>query len=121
MHEHRQSGFTLLELLVAVAVFCILAALAIPSFTTYMDKSRLRGAADDVVSTIAQARQAAVKFDRDISLATTGEGDTWVTHLDVAPKLKVGAVHVLLKLTTYDVLTTQPLTIDLADLKVTTP
>lgn len=77
MPKQYQSGFTLVELMVAVAVFLILAAIAIPGFTTYLDKSRLRGAADAVVNEIAQARQAAVKFDRDVSLATTGTGATW--------------------------------------------
>ena len=72
-----QDGFTLLELIVAVAVFIILTALAVPSFVTYLDKARLRGAADSVVNQIGQARQVAVKMDRNVSLATTGTGGTW--------------------------------------------
>ena len=71
------SGFTLLELMVTVVVFVILAALAVPGLTTYMEKSRLRGAADDVVNQLAQARQVAVKYDRSVSLKTTGSGATW--------------------------------------------
>ena len=71
------SGFTLLELMVTIVVFVILAALAIPGLSTYMDKSRLRGAADDVVNQMAQARQVAVKYDRNVSLKTTGSGATW--------------------------------------------
>ena len=73
----RQRGFTLIELMVAVMVFIILTALAVPSFQTYLDKARVRGAADDVVNVIAQARQAAVKFDRNVSLSTTGSGGAW--------------------------------------------
>ena len=72
-----QDGFTLLELIVAVAVFIILTALAVPSFVTYLDKARVRGAADSVVNQIGQARQVAVKFDRSVSLSTTGTGATW--------------------------------------------
>ena len=77
MAMRRHGGFTLLELMVAVAVFCVLTALAVPSFKTYFEKSRVRGAADDVVTVIANARQAAVKFDRNVSVATTGTGATW--------------------------------------------
>jgi type IV fimbrial biogenesis protein FimT len=73
----RQAGFTLLELMVAVTVFIILAALAIPSFTTYLDKARLRGAADDAVTAIANARQNAVKFDRNVTLETKVNGTAW--------------------------------------------
>ena len=76
-NSHVEAGFTLIELMVAVVVFLILAALAIPGFTTYMEKSRLRGAADSVVNQIAQARQVAVKYDRNVSLATTVTGSDW--------------------------------------------
>jgi type IV fimbrial biogenesis protein FimT len=73
----RQAGFTLIELLVAVTVFIILTVIAVPSFSTYFDKSRVRGAADSIVNEIAQARQVAVKYDRDVALATAGSGATW--------------------------------------------
>ena len=76
-HTRAEAGFTLIELMVAVLVFVILAALAVPSFTTYFEKSRVRGAADGVVTAIAQARQVAVKYDRNVSLATAGSGTAW--------------------------------------------
>lgn len=77
MPRVRQAGFTLIELLVAVTVFIILTVIAVPSFSTYFDKSRVRGAADAIVNEIAQARQVAVKYDRDVALATVGSGSTW--------------------------------------------
>ena len=77
MPMKRQAGFTLVELMVAVAVFIILTVIAVPGFVTYFDKSRVRGAADSVINQIAQARQVAVKYDRNVSLATTGSGATW--------------------------------------------
>lgn len=77
MPRQRQSGFTLVELMIAVTVMVILAMLAVPSFTTYLEKSRLRGAADDVINLVAQARQAGVKFDRDVNLAAVGNGNAW--------------------------------------------
>jgi type IV fimbrial biogenesis protein FimT len=77
LNSHAEAGFTLIELMVALVVFLILAALAIPGFTTYLEKSRVRGAADSVVNQIAQARQVAVKYDREVSLATTVTGSDW--------------------------------------------
>jgi type IV fimbrial biogenesis protein FimT len=63
--------------MVALAVFIILTVIAVPSFTTYFDKSRVRGAADTIINQVAQARQVAVKHDRDVALATVGSGAAW--------------------------------------------
>ena len=77
MPARHQYGFTLIELMVAVIVLVILTVIAVPSFTSYLDKAGVRGAADNVVNLIAQARQGGVKHDRDVNLAITGVDDTW--------------------------------------------
>ncbi|MFY7863823.1 type IV pilin protein [Roseateles sp.] len=41
-------GFTLIELMVALAVAGILAAIALPSYSSYVNKSRARGASADL-------------------------------------------------------------------------
>jgi len=46
MQRRQQSGFTLVELMITLAVAVILATLAIPSFVSFVEKSRLRGATD---------------------------------------------------------------------------
>jgi len=44
------AGFTLLEMMVSVAIIAILAAIAVPSYSTYVNQSRAKGAASDLVA-----------------------------------------------------------------------
>lgn len=77
MRARRAPGFTLVELIVAMTVFAILATLAVPAFTTYFEKARLRGAADAVAALIAEARLASVKQARAVSVRFSGQGAHW--------------------------------------------
>jgi len=79
MQRRRQSGFTLIELMVTLAVLVILAMLAIPSYSDFFVKSRLRGATDDVVSLLNASRISSVKLQRQINVSEkgTGTGTAW--------------------------------------------
>ena len=45
-----QAAFTLVELMVAIAVVGILAAIALPSYTSYINKSRAKSASADLAA-----------------------------------------------------------------------
>lgn len=76
-HPKRESGFTMIELMVTLVVLAILVALAEPSFTDFFDRYRLRGATDDAISVISNARADSVKTNRDVSIAFDGTTSNW--------------------------------------------
>jgi prepilin-type N-terminal cleavage/methylation domain-containing protein len=57
----RQSGFSLIELVLVVAILGILAVLAMPMFLTYYQASQLRVAAEEVATFLNQGRQLGIK------------------------------------------------------------
>lgn len=71
------AGFTLVELMVTITVLAILLAVAVPAFSDFMEKARLRGAADALSSQFALARSQAIRTDRNVTLVIKGEDDTW--------------------------------------------
>jgi type IV fimbrial biogenesis protein FimT len=73
----KRAGFTMVELAITLLVLAILTAMAAPSFADFIDRYRLRGAIDDVLSVIAHARTASVKSSRDVSIAFAGTIDDW--------------------------------------------
>lgn len=71
------SGFTLIELMVTIAVLAILVAIATPSFNDFFDKYRVRGAANDVISVVSQARAVSVKSGRGVRVDFGGTTGAW--------------------------------------------
>ncbi len=80
-------GFTLIELMVTIAVAAILVALALPSFRNLIVNSRLNGVASDMVDFVSFARSESIKRNSTIQLcradnsaATTcaGSSGDWV-------------------------------------------
>jgi len=57
----NQQGFTLTELLVAVAILVVITALAAPTVWTAVSRFRLRGTADSIAGLLARGRALAVQ------------------------------------------------------------
>jgi len=64
MDDAGHSGFTLIELLLTVALAGLLAGLAVPSMVQFVDKHRLRGAAETLAQELRQARSHALNYQK---------------------------------------------------------
>lgn len=64
----KHAGFTLVELLIVVAVLSILTALAGPAFTDLVDAQRRMATAQDLASGIRSARVAAVTRNQTVTI-----------------------------------------------------
>ncbi len=74
--QRTLKGFTLVELMVTVAVLGIVAAIATPSFINWYEQTRVRNAAEAVANHLQYAHSETVKLNRDLDVIVT-EGANW--------------------------------------------
>lgn len=70
-------GFTIIELMVVVAILGIFAALAAPSMADLLASTAIKGAATDFYSSLIVARSEAIKRHADATVAPIGAN--WTT------------------------------------------
>ena len=67
-------GFTLIELMIAIAVLAVLLALAVPNFNDATLSARLNGFANSLVASSQIARSEAIKRNTNITLCKSANG-----------------------------------------------
>lgn len=70
------NAFTLVELLVAIAIIAILAAIAVPSFSNLVADQRVKTTSADLYSTVVRARSEALKRNSSVTITQKIAG-TW--------------------------------------------
>lgn len=70
-------GFTLVELMVAIALATILLSLSVPSFTQTLARLRVEGASQNLATDLQLARSEAVQRRAAVNLVTAADGASY--------------------------------------------
>jgi len=77
MDDAQHEGFTLVELLITVAIIALLAGVAAPAMARFLDNARLRAATEDIARELVQARSHAYTFRKPIYFTISVMGTAW--------------------------------------------
>ena len=100
-NKNRSSGFTLVELMVALAIVSILLVLAWPSYQQFVVDSRVSAQANEFLTALTFTRSEAVKRNATVTMCKSADGAScataggwqqgWIVFVDAGA---VGAVDV---------------------------
>lgn len=77
----RQEGYTLIELLIVVAIIGLMVVVSVPSFRTLQKRAAVRTAAGEIRGIFHLARSRAIATGRYTALKFHDAGDTWTWNL----------------------------------------
>ena len=69
------SGFTLVELMVAIAIAAVLMSMAVPAFDTFIEQRNMAARGNDFISAVNLARSEAINRGGLVSIQAVNAGD----------------------------------------------
>lgn len=95
MKQFKQKGFTLLELMMVLAIASILSAIAIPSMRAAFSSNDISAISSDMVSSLQLARLEAVKRISKTTVAANGTGDdaSWKKGFVVSQQINISGSY----------------------------
>jgi len=91
-HQARHQGFSLIELLITIAIFSITLTFGISSYRIWVQNTQIRNAAESIQNGIQRARAEAVKRNRNVEFVLENNSDwvVWVTPAEDLNPLPAG-------------------------------
>jgi type IV fimbrial biogenesis protein FimT len=107
-------GFTLIELIVAIAVLAILVALAVPSFTALINGNRVTSAANEMVASLQLARMESLRRNMRVAVCQSGNATSctnnglWGQWITIADSDRNGTYDQVLRVSVADDVQVRP-------------
>ena len=83
----NSKGFTLMEMLIVVAIIAILVAIAIPTFTNQLEKAREATDMANIRAAYAEVMASALTGEEGTDVTYTEAAGTWVKEVDAVQKV----------------------------------
>ena len=75
----KHTGFTLVELLITIAIVSVLLVVGLPSLKTFMQGNQLVASTNELISAIHVARSEAIKLNTNVTICESSDGTTCAT------------------------------------------
>lgn len=73
----KMGGFTLIELIITVAVLAILLTIGVPSFRDVLDRRRVTNATTNMLTQLQQARSLSILLNRSVQMSFLQDAGGW--------------------------------------------
>lgn len=73
----KSSGFTLIELMIGIAIFALALSLGVSSFRVWIQNTQIRNAAESILTGLQRSRSEAVKLNTNVEFNLVGTNSAW--------------------------------------------
>lgn len=78
----KDSGFSMIELMVVIAIIAVVTAITVPNFLSWIPRKRLASASDELFSNLLYTKMQAIKSNRDWAVVFDYGGNSYTIQRD---------------------------------------
>jgi type II secretion system protein H len=80
--KKKTSGFTLMELMIVIAIIAIMSSIAIPNFIGWLPERRLDAGAQDILQGLQKSKSKAIMTNRNVIVTFDAAANSFIAFVD---------------------------------------